>query len=385
MKKVDLLYISPGSSFVNPLFSEDGKKVLEARIAITKEMIESFQEKYGKYLYYDSSNEKVKIPHYRVNIVYNNAKTILHEFEKTNKLSKTGYRAAEQVVDEVLSELNSIEIEEIDLLKELSSFDDYLYNHSVNVGFMTAVLAKRMKKFNEDELRSITLSAYLHDIGHKQIDKQLLNKEGAFNVSEFQKVKRHPQLGYEMIKNVNNTDPIIQQGVLFHHEKFNNNGYYQLPYENLPVFPKLISICDIYDALTTVRPFRKESFTSIQAVHAIINSIDTIFDYKLVSDFINIMPSLLNCTEDIFKKNDICALNSEELALIDSYNPDRILQPEVRVFCKFKRVQGKIAASYYSEAKPVKLSDDGIHIVKVINNANQLDTIRLALKEKKLI
>ncbi|HPM35120.1 MAG TPA: hypothetical protein PLE16_11060, partial [Spirochaetota bacterium] len=158
-----------------------------------------------------------------------------------------------------------------------------------------------------------------------------------------------------------------------------------LPYENLPVFPKLISICDIYDALTTVRPFRKESFTSIQAVHAIINSIDTIFDYELVSDFINIMPSLLNCTEDIFKKNDICALNSEELALIDSYNPDRILQPEVRVFCKFKRVQGKIAASYYSETKPVKLSDDGIHIVKVINNANQLDTIRLALKEKKLI
>lgn len=385
MKKVDILYISPGSSFVNPLFSEDGKKVLEARVSITKEMIESFQAKFGKYLYYDSSNEKVKIPHYRVNIVYNNAKTILDEVEKTNKLSKSGYRAAEQVVDEVLSELNSIEIEEIDLLKELSSFDDYIYNHSVNVGFMTAVLAKRMKKFNEDELRSITLSAYLHDIGHKQIDKQLLNKEGAFNVSEFQKVKRHPQLGYEMIKNVNNTDPIVQQGVLFHHEKYNNNGYYQLPYENLPVFPKIISICDIYDALTTIRPFRKESFSPVQAVHAIINSIDTIFDYELVSEFIRIMPSLLNCTEDIFRKNDICALNSEELALIDSYNPENILHPEVRVFCKFKKVQGKIAASYYSEAKPVKLSDDGIHIVKVINNANQLDTIRLSLKEKKLI
>lgn len=382
MKKVGIAYISPGSTFVNPLFTEDGKKVLDSRVVITKEMISSFRARYGEYLYYDPSSEKVKIPHYRVNIVYNNAKTILDEIEKTNKLSKTGFHAAEKVVDEILSELNSIEVEAIDLLKDLSSFDDYIYNHSVNVGFMAAVLAMKMNVFGDDELRSLSLSAYLHDIGHKQIDKQLLNKEGSFNISEFQKVKRHPQLGYEMIKGVGNSDAVIQQGILFHHEKYNNSGYYQLPYDNLPVYPKIISICDIYDALTTVRPFRKQSFSTIQALHAIINSINTIFDYDLVEKFVEIMPSLLNFEDEIFKKDDILALNSEELALVEKYNPKNVLKPEVKVICKFKKNQGKLSVSYYNEPQLISLVNDSRKVEKIINNPSQIETILSALKER---
>lgn len=384
MIKIDLSYVSPGSSFVHPLYTESGQRVLEPRVIITREMISQFLDKYGPALFYTPGQEKVRIPHYRIKIAYNGAREILDEIGKTNKLSKKGYQAAERVVDEILSDLSSMEIEAIDLLKELSGFDDYLYNHSVNVGFLATVFAMRSGYFTHDEVRSLSLGAYLHDIGHKEIDTQLLNKEGAFDASEFQKIKRHPQLGYEMIKKVDNNDPIVQQSVLFHHEKFNGNGYYQLPYENLPLFPKIISICDIYDALTTPRPFRKTPFSNAQALRAILNTVDSIFDGELVDRFMRVMPKLLNTAQgELYAPGEICALSTMELALIDTVHDDDPMHPEVSAFCGFRHTPTGLSVQYYNTLEPKQLKDT--YITKIITNDAQLDNIRKALRERGMI
>lgn len=383
--KVDLDYITPNSSFIYPLYSDKGDKVLESRTVLTSKMINNIKIKYGHFLYFTDTGEKAVIPHYRMKIAYNNAKDILNEIEKTDKLSKAGYHEAEKVVDEILNDLYKVDVESIKLLKELDTFDEYLFNHLVNVGVMSAIFANKLGNFTPEELKGLTLGGYLIDIGQKKIDKQLLNKEGKLDVSEFQKLKRHPQLGYEIIKKIDQSNPIILQSILFHHEKVNNKGYYQLPYEHLPIYPKIISVCDIFDALTTERPFRKYAISPSDALKAILNSTNSHFDYSLISQFINLMGPLLNNAQAFYKQEDICELDSSELALIINHNNDDLMKPEVLVFCKFDRQKTQIVVDYYKNPQLVDLKTDRRKLRKILSNSNQIDAIKKTLTEKKII
>ena len=90
-------------------------------------------------------------------------------------------------------------------MKALNSFDDYTYNHSVNVLILTAVFASKIKIFSKDQVRSLLMGAFFHDVGKIRIDKRILNKKGDLNTNELKKIRRHPQLGYELIKKTDET------------------------------------------------------------------------------------------------------------------------------------------------------------------------------------
>ena len=383
--KIDLNYIRPNNSFIYPLYTGTGEKVLEARVVLTAKRIKQIKEQFGPVLYYDDMGELAIIPSYRMNIARNKSKELLDEVSHTGKLSRMAFREAEKVVDEIINDLSITEMAVLNLLKDLKSYEEYLYNHSVNVGVLTAILARMMGNFTEEEIKYATLGAYLHDIGEMQLDKQLLNKEGKFDITEIQKIKRHPQLGYETLKNLSKVHPIVLQSVLFHHEKYNNNGYYGLPYDNLPLYPKILSICDIYDALTSKRPFR-EAIDPSTALTAIVNSTNLHFDYDLVSFFINRLGPILNNTQSFYSQNDICELSTQELALIKDFGVNDIMKPRVIVFCKFERQKQQIQARFYDDPVEVDLSQDGSRqMVKILNNPRQIQSIRTKLVEKKLL
>ncbi len=383
--KIDLNYIRPNNSFIYPLYAETGEKVLEARVVLTRDRIKEIIDQFGPTLYYDDMGELAVIPSYRMNIAKNKSRELMDEVSQTGKLSKMAFREAEKVVDEIISDLSLTEMASLNLLKDLKSYEEYLYNHSVNVGVLSAILARMIGNVSEEEIKYLTLGAYLHDIGEMQLDKQLLNKEGKFDVSEIQKIKRHPQLGYETLKTLNKAHPIVLQSVLFHHEKHNNNGYYGLPYENLPSYPKILSICDIYDALTSKRPFR-EAIDPSSALTAIVNSTNLHFDYNLVSFFINRLGPILNNTHAFYAQNDICELSTQELALIKDFGINDLMKPRVIVFCKFERQKQQLQARFYDSPVEVDLSQDvSRQMVKILNDPRQIKTIRTKLLEKKLL
>ena len=380
--KIDLEYLRANNSFIYPLYSKTGEMVLEARAVLTAEKISQIEEKYGRTLYYTDTGERAVIPAYRMKIAYNKSREIMEEIMNTEKLSRTSLRDAEKVVEEIVNDLNTTEIEAVELLKDLKSHDEYLYNHSVNVGILAALFAKKRANFSLDEIKYITLGSYLHDIGSTRIDKQLLNKEGKLNITEVQKMKRHPQLGYEILKNIERVSPIVLQSVLFHHEKFNNRGYYGLPYENLPDFPKIVSICDIYDALTSKRPFR-EAVSTEYALKAIVNTIDVHFDYDIISDFINKVAPILNHSQSFYTKNDFCELNTQELAMIRDLGQKDYLKPRVTVFCKFVREGNRLAVNFYQKPIQVDLDKDMERkLSKIISNEAQISAIKKKLEER---
>ena len=384
--KIDLDYISEGSSFIYPLYSSSGVKILDTRIILTREIISTIKHKYGNIIYYTETGGKAVIPPFRMKIAYNTSRDIIEEISRSDKISKTSYHSAEKLVEDILNDVSGSDIDAITLLKDLKNFDEYLYNHSVNVGVLSAVLAKLLGRYRHEDMKSLILGAYLHDVGQKRIDRQLYNKEGKLDVSEFQKIKRHPQLGYEIVKQTAGNDPVLLQAILFHHEKFNNRGYYELPYEHLPDFPKLVSICDIFDALTSIRPFRKEPLTPRGALKAILNSGGTHFDYPLISGFINGLGGILSPGIDFWEKNEICELNTQEIALIRDEAPRDILNPKILTVCKFIKSDKSISVSYYAKPVEVNLMDHpGRHITKVVNNQAQINAIRIKLKERGIL
>ncbi|MDY6968423.1 MAG: HD domain-containing protein [Spirochaetota bacterium] len=380
--KIDLNYIRPNSYFVFNIYSKDGEKILEPRIPLTFDKIQNIYKKFGNYVYYDLNDVEYTIPKKEMDIAYDVSRSIMDEISITDQLSKETYKEAEQMTEVLVGILNKTDIKVINLLKELKSYEEYTYQHSVNVGILSAVFAQKLDYLTIDELKHLTLGAFLHDIGKIKIEKEILNKKGKLNQLETIKIRRHPQLGYEMVKRLGKSHPIVQQTILFHHEKYNDKGYYGLPYENLPIYPKITSICDIFDALTTHRPYRN-ALNSAEALKSIVNSINLHFDYSFVSNFINYMESILNNCQSIYKINDICELNSQELALIKELGSKNLMRPKILVFCKFSRIGRKINAKFYKKPFSLDLQRDSSRkIAKIINNQQHINVIKARLRER---
>lgn len=383
--KIDLSFLGANNILIYPLYSENGEKILEARTVLTTEKINDLIKKYGKVVYYNFSEEMNNIPNHRINSAYNKSKDIMEEIIRTDKISKYTYNESQRLIEMILQDLHSSETATIKLLKDFNSFDDYTYNHSVNVLLLVAVFATKLDFLTLEEKLDLTLGAYLHDIGKMKIDRQLLNKVGTLDITEMKRIKRHPQLGYELLKTIAKRSKIVLQAILFHHEKYNDKGYYGLPYNHLPIYPKIVSICDIFDALTSKRPYR-DAVPPSTALKTIVNSMNVHFEYNLISNFINKMGPILNITHFFYAKHDICELNTNELALIISAGSEDILKPKVIVFCKFERAKGKINVKFYNKPLIIELHDDtSRRIINILGNNYQVNSIKDQLLERSLM
>lgn len=384
--EIDLDYLMPDTSFIYPIYSPDGDKLLNEREVLTQSKINSIREKYGNKVYYAPSEKDTGIiPSYVYDRALNQTKSVLNDIIITNKFTKETYIKSEQIIEDILSELNSREITAINLLKNMKSYDEYLYYHSINVGLLSALLVKKRRKYKGNEIKSVVLGAYLSDLGKIKIDKSLLYKPDRLSEDELMEMKLHPQMGYNIIKSLDGIDPIVLQTILFHHERFDDEGYYSLPYESLPTSPKIVSICDMYDALTTPKPYR-QAYSSSEAMKLIVNSVDKQFDREIVSDFVNLMGALLNNSQAFYRKGDFCILNTGEISLVSEINPRDMMKPRMMVFAKFEESGVKASLRFYQHPIEVDLAKDmNRKLSTIIMHQKLIDAIRNKLKEKRML
>jgi hypothetical protein len=133
--------------------------------------------------------------------------------------------------------------------------DPYTDGHSRRVALHSAMVARKLG-LERDEIARVRTAAAVHDIGKLRIPAELLNKPGALSESEFEIVKRHPDEGAEMVAGMD--DPAITEMVRHHHERFDGNGYPSgWVGEQIPLGARIIAVTDTFDALTSIRPYRK--------------------------------------------------------------------------------------------------------------------------------
>lgn len=141
------------------------------------------------------------------------------------------------------------------LANAVEAKDLYTKGHSQRVARYSQMLAERMG-FDRSKQSEIYYIGLLHDIGKIGVRDSVINKKGRLTNEEFNEIKKHPEIGYDILKNITEI-PGISLGTKFHHEKYDGTGYPDgLSGENIPLIARIIAVADAYDAMTSQRSYR---------------------------------------------------------------------------------------------------------------------------------
>ena len=145
-------------------------------------------------------------------------------------------------------------IEFFDMLHNLRQVNDSIYAHCINVSLISRMIGVWLKLPKAD-MDALTLAGLLHDIGKTSIPADLLNKKEKLTDDEFAIIRRHPQFGYELLKNLS-LDERILNAALMHHERCDGSGYPAKLTTDIDDFALIVAIADVYDAMTAARAYR---------------------------------------------------------------------------------------------------------------------------------
>jgi putative nucleotidyltransferase with HDIG domain len=155
-------------------------------------------------------------------------------------------------------------------------------DHAVRVRDFALRMGERLK-FNSEQLKLLKYAADAHDIGKIFVDSNILYKPGKLNKAQRGQVEKHPELGCEAVELINLPQEIMDT-ILSHHEHYDGSGYpRKLKGEEIPLFARIVTIADMWDALNSDRPYRV-SFSSVKALE-IMNQSAAWFDPQLFAIF----------------------------------------------------------------------------------------------------
>ena len=165
--------------------------------------------------------------------------------------------------------------------------DKYTSEHSSRVAEYAERIASQLK-LPDEEIANIEIAASVHDLGKIGIEDSIITKNGSLTEEEYEKVKKHPEIAYELIKNLK---PYEKSAifVLHHHEWVNGCGYPKgLRNSDIPLGAKVVGVADAYDAITTFRPYRR-AYTAEEAIFELKRCSGTQFDSKVVDALVEVL------------------------------------------------------------------------------------------------
>ncbi|MDP4109520.1 MAG: HD-GYP domain-containing protein [Bacillota bacterium] len=255
------------------------------------------------------------------NRILTNLKDIYEDFSKTTFITNINLNTisdlAKKLVDNILSE------EDVLInLSELKGYDDYTYRHSLSVAVLSITIGLKLG-CNQRVLSDIATSALLHDVGKMKIDISILNKPSKLTAEEFEIIKQHPSAAYELL-NKNRIIPTgVLNGIVSHHEKFDGTGYPKgLKDKEIPLYAKILAVADVYDALTSNRPYRKACFPN-EAVEYMMANSGIQFNHQILEAFLKSVAA--------YPVGSPIALSNGMTAIIVKNHPENTLRPIIRI------------------------------------------------------
>lgn len=169
------------------------------------------------------------------------------------------------------------------ILHHFVSKDKYTQNHSYRVSVYAARIAARMG-FSAERIEDVRAAALLHDIGKLDISREILYKAARLNKEEYAEVQSHVEKGVGMLEPLGGSLRRIIPIILAHHDRFDGNGLHPLAGEDIPLEARILSVADVYDALTSDRPYRK-AMSPFEVREIILKGAGKEFDPQVVRAF----------------------------------------------------------------------------------------------------
>lgn len=211
-------------------------------------------------------------------------------------------------------------------LNQLSETDDYLFDHSFRVSIMAANLAKWLR-YEKQDIEDIALSSLLYEVGNLRLPQQIFKKHGPLSTAEKLLVEKAPQLAYHILLKTPGLSRDIKIVALQHHERLDGTGYpLRVRSAQIHEFSKIIMVCDIYDAMTHDRPYRKR-LSPFQAAEFILWESGRSLDMKVCYFFIKNLAD--------FYTGKSCILNNGERAKIVHVDVNYPTRPLLQVGNRF--------------------------------------------------
>lgn len=208
-------------------------------------------------------------------------------------------------------------------LARLKSADDYTYMHSVAVCALMVVLGRQLG-LNNAQVHSAGVAGLLHDLGKLKMPMHVLNKPGKLTDAEYQTIKGHPQMGYDMLRDAPGVDPVALDVCLHHHEKVDGSGYPKgLQDQQISLYAKMGAVCDVYDAITSNRPY-KAGWDPAESLRKMAEWAPGHFDQKVFHAFVK--------SVGIFPTGSLVRLASGLLAIVIEQSTTSLMAPRVRAF-----------------------------------------------------
>ena len=208
-------------------------------------------------------------------------------------------------------------------LARLKTADDYTYLHSVAVCALMVALAKQLK-LDEAQTRSAGIAGLLHDLGKALVPIEVLNKPGKLTDDEFAIIKTHPNAGHELLLNSTGADAVALDVVLHHHEKADGSGYPRsLSDSGISLYVKMGAICDVYDAITSNRPY-KAGWDPAESLRKMAEWCTGHLDPVIFQAFVKSL--------GIYPIGSLVRLNSGRLGIVTDQTRSALLQPSLKVF-----------------------------------------------------
>src|ERR1700722_15803417 len=211
-------------------------------------------------------------------------------------------------------------------LARLKTADEYTYMHSVAVCALMVSLGRGLS-LNDDECREAGMAGMLHDLGKAAMPQDVLNKPGKLTPEEFEIIKKHPKAGYDMLIEDADVSDGVKDVCLHHHERYDGTGYPdKLAGENISLLARMGAVCDVYDAVTSDRPYKAGwdpayslSQMAIWKGH---------FDTTVFQSFVK--------SVGIYPTGSLVRMRSGRLAVVLEQNPTSLTKPKIKIFFSTK-------------------------------------------------